>query len=318
MAVRGGRGLAARARAASSRVGAGAAGVIGVTLLAGATAGALALLAPAHWRGPLLLVGAVLPLIAAVGAVAALRRFGAASRDGAAARDEPLAPDAAIAAVAHDIRSPLLTVHSYLELLASDAFGTLPADARRAARRATQAAGRAQSLVEEAVRQQALRTATRSSEPATPPAEPVDLQAVLDEVVVSLEAELAAARAQVEVQDLPRVRGDGAALYRVFANLLQNAVKYGAPGTPPRVVVSAVVEGDRCEIAVRDWGAGIAPEERERVFEPRVRGEHVAGRPGTGIGLATVRGLVTQQSGRVWADPTVTDGACIRISLPAA
>ena len=54
------------------------------------------------------------------------------------------------------------------------------------------------------------------------------------------------------------------------------------------------------------------------MLEPRVRGEHVEGWPRTGIGLATVRGLVTQQSVRVWVDPTVTDGAGIRISLPAA
>ena len=141
---------------------------------------------------------------------------------------------------------------------------------------------------------------------------------MLDDVVASLEFELAATHATLEVGDMPRVYADGAALYRVFVNLLQNALKYGAPGRAPRIVVSASVAQGRCEVAVRDWGVGIVPEQRDRAFEAGVRGDGVEALPGAGLGLATVRSLVAAQNGRVWIDPAVTDGTCIRVSLRAA
>lgn len=312
-------------------------GVVRVALVAGAAVGGLffvsfvSFVALARWPAlppPVLVGGAVLLMVALLAvalfllallavARAAPLRADAVRRDRAAARAERAAANAtaetgAIASVAHDIRSPLVTVHSYLELLADDAFGPLPAEASGAACRATDAAGRAQSLVEEALREQALHAATRSLELAGRPAKYVDLRTVVREVIGSLEAELAAARAEVEMLDLPPVRGNDSALYRVFANLLQNAVKYGGPSGSPRIVVSGAVEDGRCEIAVHEWGVGIPTEEQERVFEPRVRGES-----GTGMGLSTVRSLLAQQSGRVWVDPAVTDGACIRLSLPA-
>ena len=327
MAARGMRTLARGAQAVIS-IGALPRGVASIALVAGAAAGGLTLGALIRWPPPspiVLLVGGAGLLVAAllVAATASLPRAGARRRDGAGGRVGQAAVDAAvarmaIASVAHDIRSPLVTVHSYLELLAEDAFGPLPADARRAAQRATHAAGLAQSLVDEALREQALHSATRPLELGGRPAEAVDLRLVVEDVIASLEVEFAAAQAEVEVLDLPPVRGSDTALYRVFANLLQDAAKYGGAAGGPRIVVSGVLAADRCEIAVRDWGPGVPSEEQERVFEPRVRGERVRGEAGTGTGLSTVRSLVTQQSGSVWVDPAVTDGTCIRLSLPAA
>ena len=259
-------------------------------------------------RSSLLIAAAIATLIGA-------RRLLAVRREIAALRDERAALDAAAVTVAHDIRSPLVTVHSYLELLAQESFGPLPADARRAAERATGAASRAQSLVDETLHRHALISAARLIDALDVP---VELGALLQEVVGSLEAELQAAQAHVEVRELPSVSADGGALHRIFANLLENAVKYSAPGAPPHVVISGGVEHGRCEIAVRDWGMGFAPAEQRRVFEPNARGVSAEATPGAGIGLATVRRLVTAQGGRVWIDPAVTDGACVRISLPAA
>ena len=282
---------------------------------AGFAVSLLAALALAQSRGPLPVTGASLIIAAAIATLIGARRMLAARREIAALRDERAALDAAAVAVAHDIRSPLVTIHSYLELLAQESFGPLPADARRAAERATGAAARAQSLVDETLHRHALISAAR---PIDALDVPVELSALLREVVGSLEAELQAARADVDVRELPSVNADGGALYRIFANLLENAVKYSAPGTPPHIVISGAVEDGRCEISVRDWGMGFAPAEQQRVFEPNERGVAAQASPGAGLGLATVRELVTAQGGRVWIDPAVTDGACVRISLPAA
>ncbi len=234
----------------------------------------------------------------------------------------PGASDERAAAVAHDLRSPLVTVHSYLELLAGGAFGALPAEARRAAERATRAAARAQSLVEQTLREYAIETATAPIEHSSEARRDatVDLVALLTDVTASLEAEIVRSGAQVTIGRLPAVRCDGTALYRVFANLLQNAVTHGAPinGVAAHIHVAARESDGMCEIEVRDRGPGIASADIERVFAVGVRGDAEPAVTGSGLGLATVRRLVVEQGGRVWIDATVREGACVRLSLPAA
>jgi len=211
------------------------------------------------------------------------------------------------ASLAHDLRAPLVTVRSYLELLAEDSFGELPEQARTAATSAAQATSRAQSIVETTLRSRAERSAPRA----------VNMNSLIDEVTAALAADLKRVRAQIEIGDLPEVIGDGDAIYRVLENLLQNALKFTPPGERPRVEVTAAVRNGQCEIGVRDWGTGIAASERERVFEVGERGDAGAVE-GRGLGLATVRRLVTELGGRVWIDPDVADGTLVRVALPAA
>ena len=263
---------------------------------------------------------ALIGVAAATGAGALLLQRARPARVPTAGRGRPTDRGSSdIASVAHDLRSPLVTVHSYLELLAEEAFGPISREAKQAAERATRAAGRAQSLIEETLRQYAEETAGRAiGAPDIAPANLVDLTILLDDVIAALDGEIRSAGAQLELKPLPLARGDGDSLYRIFANLIENALKYHAAGETPHIVVSGVITDGRCEISVRDHGIGIFPSERETIFQKNVRGEAVSGQQGVGVGLATVRELVELQHGRVWVDPAVTDGACFRLSLPAA
>jgi signal transduction histidine kinase len=134
---------------------------------------------------------------------------------------------------------------------------------------------------------------------------------------VALGAEITAAGASIDVETLPSVAGERQALYRVFANLIENALKYCGTNAP-RVVVSASGDNEHVTVSVRDWGLGIPPAERRRVFEPRVRGSSAAGRSGQGLGLATVRALVRAQGGDVSIAADVTEGTCVEVRLPRA
>jgi signal transduction histidine kinase len=224
-----------------------------------------------------------------------------------------------VIAVAHDLRSPLVTVNAYLERLTEEAFGPLSSEAKEAAARASRAAGRAQSLIDDTLRRYAVEAAGRPlGAHEIDAAKLVDLGALLDDVVAALDGEIRSAGAQLELQPLPPTRGDGDSLYRIFANLIENALKYHPADAAPRITVSGVITDGRCEISVRDHGIGIVPAERETIFEGYGRGDAVWEFQGGGIGLSTVRTLVEQQHGRVWVDPAITDGACFRLSLPAA
>lgn len=217
---------------------------------------------------------------------------------------------AEVASVLHDLRAPLMTARAYLDLLAAESLGPLSTDARHAAGRAAIAAARAQALA-------SALAGTRTTADLAPAAT-IALREVFADVLAALDAPIREAGAQVEVGELPTVRGDREALYRVFANLVENAVKYRkADATAPRIVVSASRQGAHWRVAVRDWGIGIAAEERGRVFEARARGSCGAERAGQGLGLATVRTLVREQGGEVALDPDVQDGICIEVMLPA-
>jgi signal transduction histidine kinase len=101
-------------------------------------------------------------------------------------------------------------------------------------------------------------------------------------------------------------------------NLLSNAVRYSTPGTEIRVGAVAV-GGGTVEIQVSDRGPGIAPEDRERIFEKFYRGKDGATLAvrGTGLGLAVARQLVQAHGGSIGVRSIVGEGSTFWVRLPA-
>lgn len=121
---------------------------------------------------------------------------------------------------------------------------------------------------------------------------------------------------QLELPDhLPRVMGDPLALERVFANLIQNALKFTPAGG--HVVVSIQQAGQHLIIEVQDTGGGIAPDESPSLFEKFHRAELTQCHEGTGLGLFIVKTIVEAHDGRVEARNCLLGGACFRVTLPA-
>jgi signal transduction histidine kinase len=120
--------------------------------------------------------------------------------------------------------------------------------------------------------------------------------------------------------DLPRVRGDAAALRRVIANLIANAVKFAGAGGSLAIRAAAPPGARAVVLRVEDRGPGIAREERERVFEPFYRGPAAERNrtPGSGLGLSLVRHVVRAHGGRVRAEAREGGGAALVVELPAA
>lgn len=114
--------------------------------------------------------------------------------------------------------------------------------------------------------------------------------------------------------DLPLVRADAAQLERAFANLMENAARYG-DGQPVSVRARAV--GNRIMIRIVDRGPGIPLAEQERIFTPFYRGEATARRvPGSGLGLAIARGFVEANGGTVTVESLPGQGTTFVIALP--
>ncbi|MFI5047793.1 MAG: sensor histidine kinase, partial [Acidimicrobiia bacterium] len=101
-------------------------------------------------------------------------------------------------------------------------------------------------------------------------------------------------------------------LDRALANIVDNAAKYSADGTP----IDVVVQGTRVE--VRDRGPGIAPADLPRVFDRFYRAPSAQGLPGSGLGLAIVAQTVERYGGGAFARNNDGPGATVGFELPVA
>jgi len=201
-----------------------------------------------------------------------------------------VAQRAFVADAAHELRSPLTALKLQMQLLQR-----APDEAARqqAAQALTAGIDRAARLVEQ------LLTLARA-EPGAPATTHVAVD--LNEAVRAAVAEtvpLASARGtSIELfADAPvRVQGDAAALTALARNLADNAVRYAPAGS--RVELRVLLDAGVPTLQVDDAGPGIAPTDRERVFDRFYR--HAAGdEPGTGLGLAIVRGIAQQHGATV-------------------
>jgi two-component system, OmpR family, sensor histidine kinase KdpD len=113
--------------------------------------------------------------------------------------------------------------------------------------------------------------------------------------------------------DLPLIRADPFQLERVFANLIENAVKFSPAGAPVRV--TGGVDHEKVTVTVIDQGPGIPPSRQAAVFEPFVRGPRDQNR-GSGLGLAICRGFVEANGGEIAVGADSGSGAAFAVSFP--
>jgi two-component system, OmpR family, sensor histidine kinase KdpD len=147
----------------------------------------------------------------------------------------------------------------------------------------------------------------------------VHLDAVpLDGVVASALLHLGSRSTPIKVDvsdDLPLVQADAVLLERVFVNVLTNALTASPAGRP--VEVRAEITGERLSLIISDYGPGVAPEHRDRIFEPFQR-LHDRSTTGLGLGLAIARGFTEAMGAEISPVDTPGGGLTMIISLPVA
>ena len=152
-----------------------------------------------------------------------------------------------------------------------------------------------------------------------PRKESVDLNDAIGDVIALVRGELSKNRVSVQTQlaeGLPPVHGDRVQLQQVMLNLILNAIEamVGVDAEVRTLVIST--ESSPSEgllVTVGDSGPGIAPEDRERVFESF----YTTKAGGVGIGLSICRSIIDAHGGRLWADAHQPRGAAFRFTLPA-
>src|SRR6185312_3185859 len=120
---------------------------------------------------------------------------------------------------------------------------------------------------------------------------------------------------QIDSPLLP-ARGNEASLSQCFTNLLDNAVKFVARGTTPRVHIHSESRAKGVRYWIEDNGIGIGPDEKKRLFQMFQR-IHTETYPGTGIGLAIVRKAVERMGGETGVESEPGKGSRFWVELPA-
>lgn len=224
-----------------------------------------------------------------------------------------------VANASHELRTPLAALSGFIETLQGPAredaaarerfLGIMQEQARRMAR-----------LIDDLLSLSRIELNAHRQ-----PDTPIDLAPIVEQVVDSLQT-LARDRAvtvNVEGTAALWVRGEHDELVRVFENLVENALKYGASGKRLDIRLAAArgLDGEpEAQVSVRDYGPGIAPEHlprlTERFYRVDVRESRAQG--GTGLGLALVKHILNRHRGRLSIESTLGAGAAFIVHLPVA
>ncbi len=233
----------------------------------------------------------------------------------------------------HDLRSPLVNIQGFNQIL-NKALDTimriladtaLPDDARLALDTSHEKAMQAIKFINAGVAKmnsliQGLLQLSRLGR-APLVLQPLDMNVLLRTVLEAMAFQIRTADAKVTVDTLPDCRADAALISQVFANLLDNAVKYRDPDRPLHVRVWSKNHGGQrrnndayAVYCIEDNGIGLAPEDQPKIWDLFCR---LNPQGGDGIGLTAVQQIVMRHGGKVWVESQIGKGSRFFVALPA-
>ena len=224
-----------------------------------------------------------------------------------------------VANASHELRTPLAALLGFIETLQGSAREDAKARERFLAIMQEQARRMAR-LIDDLLSLSRIELNAHRR-----PDTPTDLVPIVRQVVDGLET-LARDRGvtvNIDAANALRVLGDHDELLRIFENLIENALKYGAAGRRVDIKIGAGTSADgepEARVSVRDYGPGIAPEHLPRLTERFYRVDVTESRAqgGTGLGLALVKHILNRHRGRLTIDSAPGEGATFTIHLPTA
>ncbi|GAX53701.1 sensor histidine kinase [Streptomyces olivochromogenes] len=214
---------------------------------------------------------------------------------------------ALLAAVSHDLRTPLAAIKAAVSSLRSDDVAWSEEDQAELLEAIEEGADRLDHLVGNLLDMSRLQTGT-----VTPLIREIDL----DEVVPMALGGVPEGSADLDIPEtLPMVAVDPGLLERAVANLVENAVKYSPADEP--VLVSASAMANRVEVRVVDRGPGVPDEAKDRIFAPFQRYGDAPRGAGVGLGLAVARGFAEAMGGTLNAEDTPGGGLTMVLTVRA-
>jgi two-component system sensor histidine kinase KdpD len=220
---------------------------------------------------------------------------------------------ALFSSVTHDLRTPLASIKASATALLQDDLELDPEQRLELLRTVVEETDRLNRLIGNILELARVRAGA-----LVPSKEPTALDEVVDSVLHRMQPVLGGVRMRTLLRDTPDVAADPVQIDQVLSNLIENAVRFSAPGG--EVVVSTAAWHSSVQIRVVDHGPGIAPMDRERVFEAFARvGASTPDEAGSsGLGLAIAKAIVEAHGGRIWIEGVPAGGTAVVVELPVA
>jgi signal transduction histidine kinase len=216
--------------------------------------------------------------------------------------------DAFTYSVAHDLRAPLRAINGMTEILFEDKLGQLDEEGQRYLRIVRDSGARMTQLIEDLLK---LSRITRSELAR----QPVDLSKMVHEIARGLASTEPAREVDFVIQDGIRAEADPRLLRVAFENLIGNAWKFTSRRAAARIEFGVEERQEGVIFFVRDNGAGFDMAYVDKLFGVFQRLHPVTEFEGTGVGLATVRRIVSRHGGRIWAEGVLGKGATFFFTL---
>jgi PAS domain S-box-containing protein len=210
--------------------------------------------------------------------------------------------------VSHDLREPLRTISSFLNLVRKRARGQLDPEANEFIGYAVDSADRLDRMIQDLLEYSRIQRQEITLAP-------MPLFDIWLEAIENLRFSIEETGAHITHDPLPVVRGDANQLVRLLQNLIGNAITY-CKDRRPEIHLGVAPEGERWRIGVQDNGIGIKAEDQERIFQIFERLHTRKEYPGTGVGLAICRKIVERHGGRIWVESEPGRGATFFFTLP--
>ncbi|HUO83197.1 MAG TPA: CHASE3 domain-containing protein, partial [Gammaproteobacteria bacterium] len=211
--------------------------------------------------------------------------------------------------VSHDLRAPLRAVDGFAQMLEEDFGDRLGGEGRRYIGVIRDGSRRMGNLIDDL-----LALSRLGRQPLDK--QEIDMAALARRTMDDIVAGEQGITVSVDIGPLPPARGDSVLLAQVWSNLCGNAVKYSRHAPAPTVIISGSNAGAETVYCVTDNGVGFDMKYASKLFGVFQRLHSAEEFPGTGVGLAIVRRVITRHGGRVWAESAPGAGATFYFALP--
>jgi signal transduction histidine kinase len=212
--------------------------------------------------------------------------------------------------VSHDLRSPLRAMQGYAEILLEDESNNLSAEGKEYLSRIYRSASRLDLLVQDVLAYSKISKGEIDLAP-------IQVMSLIEDILRSYPGFSEKATITIE-KPMPAVIGHEAYLTQCIANILGNAIKFVASGVQPEIHIWAQPFEEKVRIVFEDNGIGIAPANRQKIFQLFDRINPDGAFPGTGIGLAIVKKAVERMGGSVGVEPASKGGSRFWLTLSKA
>ncbi len=249
-----------------------------------------------------------------------------ALRELAVARDQAISANQTksefVSVVSHELKIPMTSIKGYGDLMLSGMTGELNPQQREFLITVRNNVQRMTTLVNDLADISRIETGNLRLERAA-----VDLRHVIDEVITATQNQITTKEQELNTDipaNLPEIWCDRNRLNQILTNLISNAHKYTPAGGQIEISASLTqsrLNGknhDMIQVAVRDNGYGISPQEQKKLFQKFFRSDDLRAReaPGTGLGLNITRNLIELQDGKIWFESQLNAGTTFFFTLP--